>query len=81
MNNIVIGDLLVPTVKNSSGYVFWKEAKYLIVHETGIEDIVLGNEQAHKMRTNKAFVESIVENGLVLKIEDDWQKAKILLTR
>jgi len=90
-NKLQVGDILIPKKIKHKGYIFWKEAKFLVVYGIDYDSgpwgpsdqkqIHMKNEEGIEMTTNYSFISSLVEKGSIRLVRDESEKAKILLSQ
>jgi len=83
MNNISLGDMFKPSPKvlNGQRISIWKSSKYFIVDEDVDGSYHVHNEKNISASFGKSFLEKIFNDGLIIRIEKDEEKAKMLLLK
>ena len=89
--DIEIDDLFVPTLRDSAGKISWKSSLYYIVYKihygfyasednpNGISSCEFINEKGKVFQEGFYFIDNLIENKHILKINDDAVKAKLVL--
>ncbi len=83
MNKLSSGDILVPIVSTTSSGVIWKDARYLIVGKIvssgSSQSYILHNERNNILQESTIFIDSLVSNNKFKILNNDVDRAKILL--
>lgn len=78
MNSVCVGDVLACSVESDTG-IFWKSSKYLFIKDIQEENFCIINSKAENRMLSKSFIQYLVSSGVLLKINNDDEKAKALL--
>ena len=76
---VTIGDFFVPNSFSDNKAIFWKSAKYLYITEVN-STIIIKNESGKKMEMSAEFFKAIIDKNLLIRIEEEVLKAKLLLS-
>lgn len=77
---ITIGDFFVPNLNQGNYSVFWKSAKYLYVADISNPTILVKNEFGKEMKISIEFFRAIINKNLLILIEEEVLKVKLLLS-
>jgi len=73
------GDMLICNLKNKNSNIFWKKSTYLIIKNIEKDFIVLTNEKMQEQTLSTAFIQHLLSEDILLKVNIDSDKAKYLL--